>query len=140
MTHAWSKTVRVTSRALTWPRLPWWLEIVTLSAAYVLYEGSRLLAVPRTAVAVTHGVDLDQFERWAHLDPEVALNHLLQLSDLFSDLAGYYYSSLHFIVTGTVLIVLWRRHPDVYPRLRSALVVTTLVALVIVSVPKNRKL
>jgi hypothetical protein len=116
---------------LVWARRRWWLELATIVAAYLAYEASRVLAVPRRAPALVHGRDVLRAEAWLHLDPEVALNHLLGVWGPLSSIAGYYYSTLHFLVTPLVLVVLWRRHPTSYPALRTALFMTTAVALVV---------
>jgi hypothetical protein len=111
--------------------MAWWLEVATVGAGYLLYEAIRALTAPRAAPALVHGLEILRAERWVHLDPEVELNHLLNLWDPLSDAAGYYYSTLHFLITAAVLMYLWWRHPDIYPRLRAALVTATLVALVV---------
>jgi hypothetical protein len=103
--------------------------LAVIAAAYLTYEGSRALASPRLAPAFAHGRDLLHAEVWLHLDPEAALNTFLNQWDALADLAGYYYSTMHFLVTPAVLIFLWLRRPLAYGRLRSALVVTTALGL-----------
>jgi hypothetical protein len=114
---------------LIWPRLAGWAELATVAAIYAFYEASRALASPRTAPAVTHARDVLKLEQLLHLDPELALNRALQSSDFLADTAGYYYSTLHFLVTPIVLVYLWWRRPLSYPRLRTTLVVATLAGL-----------
>lgn len=116
---------------LVWGRLRWWVELATIAAAYLIYEASRALASPRLGPADAHGLEVLRAERWLHLDPESALNHLLTGWDWVADLAGYYYTTMHFLVTPLVLVFLWRWRPSAYPRLRSALVVTTALGLVV---------
>ena len=116
---------------LVWRRLPWWLEVATMGVCYLIYEATRALTAPQKSLAFAHGADVLHIERWAHLDPEFALNRLLNSWDTISDVAGYYYSTCHFVVTPLVLIYLWWRHPQAYPRLRSALVITTAIGLLV---------
>jgi hypothetical protein len=124
-------TESASRRALAWPRLTWWLELVTVGVGYLLYEATRLLASPHLAPAVAHGRQIMSAERWLHLDPEATLNHLLNQWDALADTAGYYYSTLHFVITPLVLIFLWRQCPQAYAWLRSALVAATVVALAV---------
>jgi hypothetical protein len=116
---------------LVWHRLPWWLELATIGTAYLVYEATRAVSAPNKTAALVHGHDIVRFEAWLHIDPEAALNRLINHWDLVSDLAGYYYSTLHFVITPLVLVFLWVRRPQLYPRLRSALVVATAAALVV---------
>jgi hypothetical protein len=44
--------------------------------------------------------------------------------------SGYFYATLHFVVTPAVLIYLYRRRPDTYRSARTALVLATAAALV----------
>jgi hypothetical protein len=73
--------------------------------------------------------DVITAERWAHINIELHVNHALTAHPTLGSLAGLYYGILHFVVTPIVLIYLWRRRPVDYPRLRSALVLTSAVAL-----------
>ena len=116
---------------LVWRRRSWSFELATVAACYLIYEGTRALATPRDTLAIAHGRDVLRVEQWMHLDLEVPLNHFLNSWDFLSDVAGYYYSSMHFVVTPLVLVWLWVRCPQAYGRLRSALVTATAVALVV---------
>jgi hypothetical protein len=62
---------------------------------------------------------------------EIAVNHWLNAHHLLSMAAGYYYGTMHFLVTPIVLGWLWLRRPGAYPRLRSALVHTSISSLVV---------
>jgi hypothetical protein len=118
-------------RWLVWRRMAWWAELLAVGACYLIYESSRTLASSQKAPAVAHGLQILRAEQSVHLDPEATLNHWLNSWDALADLAGYYYSTLHFIVTPLVLVYLFWRRPQAYPRLRSALVMATAAGLVV---------
>lgn len=54
----------------------------------------------------------------------------LGLSTLFLRFWNLYYGTLHFVVTAGVMVWLFRRHPDIYPRWRNTLAAMTGLALV----------
>jgi PAP2 superfamily len=122
---------RLGLRHLVWRRLSWWWELASIATVYVIYEASRALSAPHVNRAMTHGRDVVAAERWLHMGIEAPLNRFLTAWDPLADAAGYYYSTLHFVVTPLVLVYLWRRHPEAYPRLRSALIMITGVALAV---------
>ena len=69
-------------------------------------------------------------EQGLHLDPELALNHLVTGHHWLAVSTGLYYGSLHFLLTPLVLVWLRLRRPTLYTPLRNVLVLVSLVALV----------
>jgi hypothetical protein len=113
---------------LTWPRLTAPAELGIVLAGYFGYALVRLAVRASHTAAFEHAAQLWQAERWLHLDTEVLLNDLLMTHPALAQLTGYYYGLLHFIVTPLTLAWLYLRRPAVFPRLRSALVLTTAAA------------
>jgi hypothetical protein len=103
----------------------------TILAGYVVYEVLRALSPTRVGSALSNAYNLLRVERWAHIDIELHLNRTLTAHPDLGSAAGLYYGILHFVVTPAVLIYLWWRRPVDYPRLRSALVLMSLTALLV---------
>jgi hypothetical protein len=116
---------------LSWRRLPWWLELATIAAGYVAYEVLRALSPTRVAAATSNAFSVLRVERWAHIDIELHLNRMLTAHPDLGSVAILYYGILHFVITPVVLVYLWWRHPVDYPRLRSALVLMSVAALLV---------
>ncbi len=104
-------------------------ELVLLAVLYVGYSAARLLASDDTALAVKHARDIVGVERWWHLGVEVSWNSILADHDFLSVFAGYWYASMHYVVTPLVLVLLWRHSHVHYVRMRRVLVGATLIAL-----------
>lgn len=107
------------------------LEVLYVLAFYVGYEVVRALTPTRAATALDNSADLWRIERWAHLAGELDLNRLVVAHDTLSTAAGYYYGTLHFLVTPLVLGWLWWRRPTHYAPLRSGLALASALALVV---------
>lgn len=120
-----------TSNRFTWRRLPWPVEATSILVGYLLYEVIRGATGGSKHSAYRNADAIIKAERWAHLNIEVWANHLLTAHHLLATLAGYYYGTLHFIITPLVLAWLWRFRPGLYPRLRSSLVLTSLASLTV---------
>lgn len=123
-----------TGRRLRLPILPrgwWWLELVAAVTGYELYNVVQAQTAGSAAVASQHARDVLRLEQTLHLDPERWLNHLATVYSWLGVGSGYFYALAHAFVTGGVLVWLWRRGPDHYARLRTALVAASLVALAV---------
>ena len=94
-----------------------------------LYESVRALAPAHTGLAFSNADKIMAFEASTHLDIELTLNRFLTGHPLLGSWSSYYYSSLFFALTPVLLVWLWARRPESYARLRSALVLSTFVAL-----------
>jgi PAP2 superfamily len=112
-------------------QLRWWREVLLVGAWYGGYEGVRALSPTQVGAAHRHAERLVGFERWAHLDPERALNRLLSGSSRLGVLAGWYYTTLHFAVTVIALVWLYRRHRALYQHARTVLITASAASLLV---------
>ncbi len=116
---------RIRQISLTWPRLNAPAELAIVAVGYFGYALVRLAVRAGHAAAYGQAAQLWEAERWLHVDIETSLNYLVRADPALAQLTGYYYGLLHFIVTPLTLAWLYLRRPAAYPRLRSALVLTT---------------
>ena len=123
--------MNVLTARLSWRRLPWVLELVSIGLFYGLYSVVRLLAPHRVGAAFDHAASVASFEQTLGLYDEPGANAFLARHPGLEELASYYYVSLHYVVTPLVLIWLWRNRARAYGPLRSALVLASAIALVI---------
>ncbi|MEZ5232165.1 MAG: phosphatase PAP2 family protein [Acidimicrobiia bacterium] len=118
----------------TVPHLRWYREIITTAVFYLVYSairnefGSNAVS-PREALDNAHRVV--ELERFLGLFFEPSLQHaFLGWGSPFFRFWNLYYGTLHFVVTGGVMVWLYRRHPVRYPRWRNTLAAMTGLALV----------
>lgn len=106
-----------------------WVELLTLGALYFVYSVVRSTAGGRPAAARASARTILEVERHLGVDVEQATNAFVHRSGVLSLLTSYWYASAHFLVTGAVLVLLYRARPSLYRRMRTALVSTTGIAL-----------
>lgn len=111
-------------------RLRWWTELPLIAVVYALYSGARLLVRGDVDDAVEHGADILHFEQLLHLDPEHWFNRLFTHHAFLGVPADFAYASLHYVVTPTILVWMWRRRPTHYRVARTWLMISTLIGLV----------
>lgn len=116
---------------LSWRRLPWGIEVVSIGIGYALYSFVRVLAPHRVHASYLHAYQVQDAERSLGIFHELGINEFLARHPALEIGATYYYATLHFIVTPVVLAWLWKRRERVYAPLRSALVIATVGALVV---------
>ena len=107
------------------------VELALVVAVYVGYSLTRLVADEAIAPAMGRARDLLEVERWLGLDLETWLNRLFVDHAWLGVAGSFYYATAHYLVTGVVLVWLWRRGPAAYLPARRALVLATAVALVL---------
>jgi hypothetical protein len=105
-------------------------EFLLVAAVYELYDLSRLVGVRSRATALDNGRELLHLEQLSGLAPEHALNHFLAAHTVLAIIADYWYASLHYVVTLSVLVWLWRRHRDSYVLARRTIVTATMLGLI----------
>jgi hypothetical protein len=111
-------------------RLYWWREVFTAVAFYAVYSAIRNASQGSTRLAFQHAREVMRWQRMVGLNLEETLQDwALHLKPFVVGL-NYVYGSLHFVVTGAVIVYLYRRHSDDYPRWRNALAITTALALI----------
>lgn len=116
---------------LSWRRLPWAIEVVSIGIGYGLYAVIRVLAPHRLVASYQHAYQVQDLERKLGIFSELGLNTILSRHPWLEIGASYYYATFHFVVTPVLLAWLWKRRERFYAPLRSALVLSTGVALVI---------
>jgi hypothetical protein len=110
-------------------RLRWWQEVLTSLGIYFVYSVIRNVSEGTVGTAFAHAKQLIRWQGMIGLNIEETLqDHALRFRPLIIFM-NYMYGSLHFVVTAGVVIWLFRRYPEAYPRWRNTLVVTTLLAL-----------
>lgn len=96
---------------------------------YALYDVVHGLVAGSPARAVADGHALLGAEQVLHLDPELAINSLLDRVAPLAIPACFFYATLHFVVTPGVLVWTYRRRPASYGRARTTLALITGIAL-----------
>jgi hypothetical protein len=107
------------------------VEIAGALGLYALYELGRGLVSDRFELARRHAEDVIGLERSVHLLWEQEIQDaVLRLPGLV-DLLGAAYLSLHLGATALLFVWLYRKHRNVFPVARTALIVATALALVV---------
>ncbi len=110
--------------------LYWWVEILAVIVFYVVYSTVRNLHHGNPDEAFRHAREI------MSLQHDLGINHEQAIQDWALGwrpliiAANYFYGSLHFIVTGGVMIYLYRKWSDDYPLWRNTLAVGTGLALI----------
>lgn len=115
------------TRSLCRPR--WWREVILVAAFYLTYEFVQVAAPLRPIAAMRHSAAVAGLERSLHLDLEPAANRLVARTDWLAATMGYYYETLHVVVTVSVLVWLYLRRPGQYRVARRALTFASFGAL-----------
>jgi hypothetical protein len=112
------------------PPLRWWREVLIILGLSVIYNFVRNGSEGSTALALEHAREIMRWQKMVGLNFEESLQDwALHVKPLVIAL-NYVYGSLHFLITGGVIIFLFRRYPGLYRRWRNALVIATFVGLV----------
>ncbi|WP_329216582.1 phosphatase PAP2 family protein [Streptomyces sp. NBC_01485] len=110
------------------PRL--WFEILLIAVSYWTYSLVRN-AVPEQRAAALRNTDwIWRMENHLSIAVEESVNHAVNSVTWLVVGMNYYYATLHFVITLTVLVWLYRSHPGRYAATRLVLFATTAVALV----------
>lgn len=118
-------------RGFAWPRQAWWVEILTIVGGYFVYELIQSAVPSRRDYAFNNGRAIHRAQVFLHIDLDVPVNHFVNRFEPLALSAGYYYDTLHYVVTPSVLVFVWFRRPAQYARWRSALVGASIAALVV---------
>ena len=116
---------------LRWRRLPALVELISIGIGYGLYSLVRLLSPHRVVASYAHARAVLHVEKSTGLFHEVPLNAFLIKHQGLVMFSSYWYASAHFVVTPLVLAWLWRQRAWAYSMLRSAIVISTVAALVV---------
>jgi hypothetical protein len=106
-------------------------EFLFIALVYAMYDGSRFVVAGKESTAFSHAVGVLDIEDKLHfIGFERALNEIVSAHALLAVPADYIYATLHYIVTPIVLVWMWKRHREHYPRARTTLMVATVIGLV----------
>jgi hypothetical protein len=117
-------------RLLRWRRPVWWQELLLIALGYWLYTISRNAIPEQRTVAIRHGFSIERLQRSLHLNFELSVNQWVAAREWLAQVLDYYYATLHFLITGGVLLWLFLKRPHIYRGARTVLFATTIVALV----------
>ncbi|MEU4173251.1 phosphatase PAP2 family protein [Streptomyces sp. NPDC026665] len=118
-------------RRMRTPRRPrLWFEVLLIAVSYWTYSLIRN-AVPEQRHEALRNADwIWRMEHHLGVAVESSVNHAVNSVGWLIIGMNYYYATLHFVVTLSVLVWLYRCHPGRYAAARLALLATTVVALV----------
>jgi hypothetical protein len=98
---------------------------------YWAYSLTANAAPRRTTLAIGHGRDLLQLERWLHIGAEHAINAWWAAARDRIVASNLYYDVMHFAVPCLVLFFLYLRRPERYVFVRTALLSASLLGLAV---------
>ncbi len=116
-------------RLLRYRRPLWWQELAIIALSYWLYDLGRNSIPEQASIALRHGVSVQHLQEVLHLDFELSVNKFVAAHEALAQVMDYYYATLHFVVTGGVLIWLFVRRQRVYRGARTVLFWLTITAL-----------
>jgi len=114
-------------------KLSWYREVATVAIFYGIYTmirnqfGSNAVEPARALRNALRVVRVEQFVG-GFVEADIQ-RFFIDWSTTFIRFWNLYYGTLHFVVTAGVMVWLFRRHPDVYPRRRNTLAAMTGLAL-----------
>ena len=104
-------------------------EIALLAVLYAAYSATRFAVGGDFGAARHHALEILQIEQFLHIDVERSINLAVTPITALSVVAAYWYATMHFVVTWTVLLILYIKRPTLYRPARTALFAATFVAL-----------
>jgi PAP2 superfamily len=107
------------------------VEIAALTALYAVYEVVRGVRHASPRLAVGHALDIVRLERSLHIYAEGAVQRAFEHPAALLTVLAFAYPVLHVLATVGILAWAYRSRPADYPTIRTALIATTAIALVI---------
>ncbi|SQD98207.1 MULTISPECIES: phosphatase PAP2 family protein [unclassified Parafrankia] len=145
--HAHGKATSASRNVAPPPRDSWWHrsrigrltstalsiagQVLLLDLLYMLYRMGRHLAVGRESQALANARDVWNLERLLYLPNESAIQQLALHSTQLLELANRVYTGVHFPASTAFLAWVLVRHRNAWPRVRTVILASTGVALVI---------
>ncbi|MFG3283744.1 phosphatase PAP2 family protein [Streptomyces sp. NPDC048111] len=118
-------------RRVRMPRRPRiWFEVLLIAVSYWVYSLIRNAVPEQKAQALKNADWIWSVEHHLGIAVEQSVNHAVNSVTWLIVGMNYYYATLHFIITISVLVWLFRSHPGRYAASRLVLFATTGVALV----------
>lgn len=112
-------------------RTRWWLEALLIAWLAWVYDAINDLTPLRRVLPYRHADSVLKIERLTHLNPEEWLNHWMAGHQVIGWVTGTFYDTAHYIVTFTLVGVLWYRRPDIYRPLRTSLALTNVFGFLV---------
>jgi hypothetical protein len=112
------------------PRLRWWREVIYVIAFYGVYSFVRNQFGSDADTALQNAIRVINVERFFGTFHEEAVQQWFLDDRWFIQFWNLFYGTFHFAVTAGALIWLFIRQPERYVRWRTALAVTTGLALI----------
>lgn len=113
---------------------PYLRESALVAALYGLWQLAGSASLGHGAGAFSRARWIVRFEHgW--LPSERSAQRLLDHSEPLARAANWYYAAMHFTALGLLLLWLFARHRDRYPRVRNVLVLLTAASLLIQLIP-----
>jgi hypothetical protein len=106
------------------------LELMLVVSLWAAYSLSRLFADSAMDPALARARELLHIERFLGIHWELPLNEFFSSHEVLGLVGSYWYATLHYVVTGAVLIWLYRLGGHIYIPARRALAVATILGLV----------
>jgi hypothetical protein len=122
------------------PRLARWSpylrESALVAGLYALWQLAATVSLLGSTGALSRGRQLARWEHdWLPLPSERSVQRLITGHPLLVQGANWYYAAMHFTALGALLLWLFARHRDHYPRIRTVLVLLTAACLAIQLIP-----
>jgi len=115
---------------------PYFRESALVAGLYALWQLAASVSVLGPAGALARGRGIARWEqRWLPLPSERSVQRLITGHPLLAQGANWYYAAMHFTALGILLLWLFARHRDRYPRIRTVLVLLTAACLAIQLIP-----
>src|SRR4051794_15425648 len=109
----------------------WKIELLLIAGLYFGSELSRGLADGSAETARSHAHDVVAVERATGVFHEHAVQTAAHSVAGLPTLLGYSYVTLHMLVPGFVLFWAYRRRPEIYAMLRTALIAASAIAVTV---------
>ncbi|WP_372407835.1 phosphatase PAP2 family protein [Streptomyces luteireticuli] len=124
------ESVRMYRTAPLGKRPRWWTELPLIAVVYAVYSAGRLLVRGDVSTAVDHGLSILDLEKRFRINFEHPLNRLFTDHAILGVPADFAYASLHYVLTPAVLIWIFRRRSEHYRKVRTWLMISTLIGLI----------
>ena len=109
--------------------LYWWAEITSLLIFYFVYTTIRNSNEGSPSTARANALQLIGWQETLGINHERALQRWALEFRPIIIASNYFYGSLHFVVTGGVMVYLYRKFSDDYPLWRNTIAIATAIAL-----------
>jgi hypothetical protein len=114
---------------------PFARETGLIAALYAIWQLVGSLSVVGTHGAFARGRWIVRVEHWLHLPRERSVQEVVLPHPVLAQFCNLYYASMHFAGLFGLLLWLFVRHREAYPRVRATIVGLTLSCLVIQFLP-----